>query len=263
MRLTRCAIGFNIKYRSKSIEQRHIKLAEFIWNPWHGCIKYSEGCKYCYVYRRDDSVGRDATIVTKTASFDLPLRRTRTGEYKLPVGSRVYTCMTSDFFIEQADEWRPEIWNIIKTRSDIEFFIITKRIARFLDCIPNDWDSGYPNVSIMCTIENQKQCDMRFPIFNSLPVAKKYIGCEPLLTDIDMRKYLNPSIKEVLAGGESGPDARVCDYDWVLNIRQQCIEAGVGFYFKQTGAKFKKDGKLYYIKRKFQHSQAIKANIGT
>jgi len=234
-----------------------------IWNPWHGCIKYSEGCKNCYVYRRDDSIGKDASQVTRTSYFDLPLKRGRDGQYKIPPGSTLYTCMTSDFFIEQADEWRTEIWNIIRTRSDVLFFIITKRILRFYDCIPDDWGSGYPNVSIVCTIENQKQCDIRFPFFNTLPIAGKFIACEPLLSDIDMSAYLNPSIAQVLAGGESGPKARICDYDWILHIRAQCVERNIPFYFKQTGARFKKDGKLYYVRRKYQHSQARKAGINT
>lgn len=232
-----------------------------IWNPWHGCIKYSEGCKNCYVYRRDNSIGKDASEIKKTLSYDMPVKRGRDGEFKVPSGSTIFCCMTSDFFIEQADGWRGGIWNIIKERGDIEFFIITKRILRFYDCIPQDWGNGYPNVSIICTIENQKQCDIRFPFFNTLPIANKFIACEPLLTDIDMSAYLNPSIRQVLVGGESGKEARPCDYRWVLNIREQCIAAGVRFYFKQTGARFIKDGKLYKVERKYQSSQARKAKL--
>ncbi len=234
-----------------------------IWNPWHGCRKYSEGCANCYVYRRDESVGKDASFIQKTSAFDLPLKRKRNGEFKILPGSIVFACMTSDFFVEEADEWRGDIWKIIKYRSDVNFMIITKRIVRFMDCIPDDWGEGYPNVSICCTMENQKQCDIRFPIFNSLPIAHKYVVCEPLLSDIDMSEYLSPSILQVLVGGESGNFARICNFDWVLHIRQQCIDNGVKFYFKQTGARFRKDGKLYVIKRKFQHSQARKANINT
>ena len=51
-----------------------------IWNPWHGCRKISAGCLNCYVYRRDESVGRDASAVVKTADFDLPVRRDRRSE---------------------------------------------------------------------------------------------------------------------------------------------------------------------------------------
>lgn len=234
-----------------------------VWNPWHGCKKYSPGCKNCYVYRRDSSVGRDASKVEKTKSFDLPLERKKNYEFKIPSGTLVYTCMTSDFFLDTADEWREDIWRMMRQRSDLDFMIITKRITRFSECIPLDWGKGYDNVMICCTIENQEQCDIRFPVFNSLPIRKKFICCEPLLSDIDMSSYLNKDILQVLVGGESGNDARICDYNWILNIRRQCIKADVPFYFKQTGAKFLKDGILYRIPRKFQHSQAKKANIAT
>ena len=69
----------------------------YIWNPWHGCHKYSEGCANCYVYRRDEAIGKDASVITTNATFDLPLRRTRNGEYNIPSGSTVYLCMTSVF----------------------------------------------------------------------------------------------------------------------------------------------------------------------
>ena len=234
-----------------------------IWNPWHGCEKYSAGCKNCYVYRRDESIGKDASIVTKTKSFDLPLKKNKKGEYKIPSGATVYTVMTSDFFNEGADEWREEIWDIIKTRSDLFFMIITKRIVRFASCVPADWEEGYDNVAITCTVENQKCADERLPIFMSLPIKHKYITSEPLLSKIDMSKYLDKSIEGVVVGGESGINARVCDYNWVLDIRRQCQEKGVPFHFKQTGAKLLKNGKLYNIKRMYQHSQARKAGIDT
>ena len=107
---------------------------EIIWNPWHGCVKFSEGCKNCYVYRRDESIGKDASHVEKTQNFDLPVRRKKDGQYKIPAGSTVYACMTSDFFLDKADCWRQEMWHIIKQRSDVSFIIITKRIARFEVC---------------------------------------------------------------------------------------------------------------------------------
>ena len=76
-----------------------------MWNLWHGCTKVSAGCAHCYMYRRDESVGRDPSRVTKTRSFNLPVRRLRTGEYKIPSGSHLYTCFSSDFFHADADGW--------------------------------------------------------------------------------------------------------------------------------------------------------------
>jgi protein gp37 len=233
------------------------------WNPWHGCRKYSEGCQNCYVYRRDESIGKDASIIEKTGSFDLPVRWKRDGEYKLVSGSTIYTCLTSDFFIEEADQWRNEAWDMIRHRNDIPFFIITKRIARFMECIPSDWGEGYPNVTIGCTVENQKQCNFRLPIFNKVPIISKCIICEPLLENIELFEYLNLSIKNVVVGGESGEKARCCDYSWIMNIREQCLSKNVPFHFKQTGANFIKDGRHYAVPRQMQMAQAKRANIDT
>jgi protein gp37 len=69
-----------------------------VWNPWHGCTKISEGCKYCYVYRIDSAHQRNSEEVKKTSNFNLPLKRTRSGDFKLTGGQTVYTCFTSDFF---------------------------------------------------------------------------------------------------------------------------------------------------------------------
>ena len=65
----------------------------------------------------------------------------------------------------------------------------------------------------------------------------------------------------MICGGESGKDARLCDYDWILSTRAQCIEFGVPFRFKQTGTYFRKGKRTYCIERKYQMSQAVKAGI--
>ena len=234
-----------------------------IWNPWHGCRKISAGCKNCYVYRRDAEFGKDSSIVQKTADFYLPGKRGRNRAYKLTAeDGPVYTCMTSDFFIEEADEWRMEIWQMIKERRDLHFVIITKRIHRFLSCIPKDWGEGYENVTIECTCENQEMTNRRLPLFLSLPIRHRELIHEPMLGPIDAGAYLSTGkIEHVTCGGESGPDARLLDYSWVLQVRENCIRFGVPFYFKQTGAHFRKDGKTYLIRRKDQLSQARKAGI--
>lgn len=236
-------------------------IPETTWNLWHGCHKISEGCRNCYVYRTDSKYEKDASEVAKTQNFNLPVKRNNKKEYKIPSGTLIYTCFTSDFFLEDADEWRIDAWKMIKQRSDCDFFIITKRIDRFLKCIPSDWEDGYDNVIIGCTVENQKMVDYRLPIFTSVPIKHKYIICAPLLESLNISPYLSTKIESVTVGGESGTQARVCDFDWVMNIHNQCVEKDVPFWFQQTGAKFIKDGKLYRIERKFQHSQARKANI--
>lgn len=82
-----------------------------------------------------------------------------------------------------------------------------------------------------------------------------------MLTPVNLSPYLSKEIELVVTGGESGAEARVCDYQWITAIREACIDHQVSFFFKQTGSKFVKDGKLYHINRWNQHSQAKKANI--
>lgn len=91
------------------------------WNPWHGCHKISAGCQNCYVYRIDARHNRDSSIVEKTNDFGLPLKHSRTGEYRLIGDETVYTCFSSDFFLEDADSWRAEAWRMIRARQDLRF----------------------------------------------------------------------------------------------------------------------------------------------
>lgn len=109
-----------------------------MWNLWYGCHKISAGCQHCYVYCGDAKRGIDSSVVTRTKSFDLPVRKKRTGEYKIPSGTELMTCFTSDFFVEDADNWRPEAWRMISERKDLKFLMITKRIHRLQQCIPED-----------------------------------------------------------------------------------------------------------------------------
>lgn len=233
------------------------------WNPWHGCTKISPGCKYCYVYRQDEMYGSSvaSSLCRKTAAFNLPVKRKRDKSYKIPGGKVVFTCFTSDFLLEDADQWRDECWQMIRQRRDLYFYFFTKRIHRFERCMPSDWGDGYDNVLIGCTVENQQMADYRLPIFRSLPIKHKSIIASPLLSALNLEPYLDDDIEEVSTGGESGVDARVCDYQWILDLREQCVANNVPFRFHQTGARLLKDGRLYRIPRRYQLSQAHKANI--
>lgn len=236
-------------------------MGDWNWNPWHGCKKISAGCAHCYVFRMDARYGKDSSLVVRNASFRLPVERNRDGIYKIPPGEEVATCFTSDFFVAEADAWRPEAWRIMAQRKDLRFLMITKRIDRFSVGLPSDWGQGYENVTVCCTVENQAMADARLPIYLDAPIAHKAIICEPLLGEIDLSDYLHDGIDLVSVGGESGEEARVCDYAWVLSIREQCRQAGIPFRFRQTGARLLKDGKLYRIRRRFQHQQAKRAKI--
>ena len=233
---------------------------EVTWNPWHGCTKYSEGCRYCYVYRQDEMFGRDSRECRKTNDFNLPIKKDRKGNYKIPSGSLVMTCFSSDFLLSDADSWRDECIEMMRERSDCMFYFFTKRIERLNFKVPD-------NVIVGCTCENQKTADYRLPIFKKLDIKHKTIILAPMLEKMDVSKFLGDDIYEVNVSGESGSSPqiraqiRALNYDWVLDIREQCIKANVNFGFHQTGARFIKDGREYRIERKYQISQAKKANI--
>jgi len=151
---------------------------------------------------------------------------------------------------------------MMRIRGDLRFFIITKRIHRFIECLPADWGDGWDNVTICSTVENQAMAGYRLPIFASCPVKHKEIICEPLLEKVDLSRWLN-GIEGVTAGGESGPGARPCHYEWVAELREQCLRADpkVPFWFKQTGARFVKDGKAVYVPRRMQFAEAEKCRL--
>ena len=230
-----------------------------VWNPWRGCKRYSEGCKHCYIHKGDLKRGINTEEIVKTKDFYKPIERLKNGNYKMK-SDLCYLCFQSDFLIEEADEWRNEVFKMIKERSDCQFLFLTKRIDRFLKCIPDDWNDGYDNVIVSCTIENQKQADYRLPIFNSLPIKHKLLSVQPLLENINIEKYLD-DIEVVVLGGESDSNGRVLDYDWVLNVREQCIRKNISFEFRQLGTNFLKDGRLYKIRTFDLSKQAKLANI--
>lgn len=231
-----------------------------MWSPWRGCKRYSDGCKYCYIHKGDARRGIDTSKIVKTDDFYSPILKNKNGEYKIKPNQTVYLCFSTDFLIEEADEWRNECWKMIKERSDLHFLFLTKRIERFSSCIPDDWGEGYDNVTVGCTVENQRNADYRLKIFSQLPIKHKNIICQPLIEKIDIAKYLN-GIELAVVGGESDKNARALNYDWVLFIREQCIEHGVSFEFRQCGTHFIKDGKMYTLKTRDLCSQAKKADI--
>ena len=149
---------------------------------------------------------------------------------------------------------------MIRERIDIEFLILTKRIDRFPVSLPADWEDGYDNVNIGCTVENQALADYRLPLFLSYPMKRRFIACSPLLEAIDLTHYLH-GVDHVTVGGETGREARECNYEWVLNIREQCLKSDVTFWFKNTGSLFRHDSKVEKINPYKQASVAKELGI--
>ena len=214
-----------------------IEWTDVTWNPWHGCVKVSPGCKHCYMYRDKGRFGQDPTdVVRSKTTFSAPL--------KLKEPQLIFTCSWSDFFIDLADEWRNEAWDIIKQTPHLTYQILTKRPERIHQCLPKDWGNGYENVWLGVSGETQSTHDQRHVELLKIPAALHWVSIEPMLEPVDLMLDLQtkdrPHIEWVVAGGESGPKARPSQLGWFRSLRDQCQSAGVPFFMKQITKNGKK-----------------------
>lgn len=236
-------------------EQSKIQWTDNTWNPWYGCIKVAQGCKNCYMYRDFERWKRDPAQVQRSRTrFNDPL--------SWKDGRMIFTCSLSDFFIEQADAWRPEAWAIIEKTPQHFYQILTKRPERIEKCLPQTKDEfGLPyapnNSIIVLSVSNQHEFDTMWPIMENLKRFWHFrigLSIEPILEYIDLTDWLEPvdigdehhrvesAVPDwVIVGGESGYKTgrykyRRCEIDWLLNIVSQCHAAGVPAFLKQTGS---------------------------
>lgn len=197
-----------------------------VWNPWRGCFKISEACKHCYI--NSLNTFEDCYYVLPHTFNDLPN------------GTVITMSLQSDFFLAEADKYREAAWTTIRNHPNLIFLIITKRIGRVKDCLPDDWGDGWDNVIIVATTENQKRADERIPILLSLPIKHRWICCTPLLENIDLTKYLETGqIEHVEINGErsyKNDEVRPLKIEWAKAIKEQCIKHNIRISFLSVGS---------------------------
>ena len=205
-----------------------IQWTDETWHPWKGCHHVSEGCANCYAMRPEFSRGRSPGTVERSLAKDFtkPVRWRRT--------LKVFVCSLSDFFHTDADAWRREAWEIMRTTPHI-YQITTKRIERAAGCLPEDWGASWPNVWLGVSVENQRRADERIPILLSIPAAIRWVSCEPLLESIDLSAYVD-QLDWIVTGGESARhNPRRAELDWFREVRDLCLETGTAYFHKQHG----------------------------
>ena len=202
-------------------------------------------------------VGEKSDIVTRTKGFDYPLKKDRQKRYKVKSGERIRVNMTSDTFVEEADEWRDEMWDIIRKRPDVIFWILTKRPERMAEHLPPDWGDGWDNVSLNITCEDQDMFTKRWAIFEKIQAKHKGLCLAPLLGPIDIRPALmSGQIEEVSCGGENYNDPRPCHDTWVEDLSYQCAVFHVNFIFYETGTFYVCNGVMHNMPYKSDQSVA-------
>jgi len=207
------------------VRESAIEWTDATWNPWRGCTKVSAGCDNCYMFREQERYGRDPSVVVRSkTTFNDPLKW---GEPR-----RVFTCSWSDWFHKDADQWRPEAWEIIRKTPHLTYQILTKRPGRIERHLPwGAFGDPWPNVWLGVSVENQDAA-FRVRQLQTIPAAVRFVSAEPLIGPL----ALNLSgIHWLIAGGESGPGHRPMEMDWVRSLRDQCLGAGTAFFLKQLG----------------------------
>lgn len=213
-----------------------IEWTDCTWNPVTGCTKISSGCKYCYAERMAKRLkamgnasyfnGFDLTIHERL--LELPLR------WKKP--RSVFVNSMSDIFHEQLPfDFICKVFDVMKQASRHRFQVLTKRSQRlfeFSEKLP--WPD---NVWMGVTVESIGYT-YRIDHLRQTGARLKFLSIEPLLGPMPSLDL--SAIDWVIAGGESGPGARPMSPAWLIDIRDQCIEAGVPFFFKQWGGTNKK-----------------------
>lgn len=217
-----------------------IEWTDHTFNPWWGCTKVSPGCQHCYADTVSSRFGHNVWGV------DAPRRFFDVGHWNDPLGweydagisgkrQRVFCGSMCDVFEGRLDliDERERLWRLIGETPSLDWLLLTKRPENVSAMVP--WADNWPdNVWLGVSVENQKFADDRLSILVEIPAEVRFISAEPLLGKIDLRMWL-PEIDWVIAGGESGAQARPMHPFWVTNILNDCTYTGTAFFFKQWG----------------------------
>ena len=213
-----------------------IEWADATWNPWRGCNKVSAGCKNCYAERDMTSRGFDFNQITRSkTTFNDPLK------WRDP--QIIFVCSWGDFFHDDVPlEWLDEAWNIMMRADQHIYLLLTKRAQNIKDALPPDWDVENPPAHIWLGVTVESEAEMgRLVALEDIPANTKFVSVEPILGPLPQLYSFFPSIDWVITGGESGPNCRLPDLDWVRDIRDQCVGYNIPFFHKQHGGASKID----------------------
>jgi protein gp37 len=228
-------------------------------NPWWGCTKVSPACDHCY-----------AAVISRRLSASLFGQRVVWGpggqqghkmeelEREAPAWDRaaaranerhrVFCGSMCDWAEGRADQ-RPSLarlFPLIERTTNLDWLLLTKRPNIGQRLLSEQWESIPRNIWVGSTIENQEWADRRLPHLLAIDARIRFVSIEPLLGPVDVRQHLGHGpgkLNWVICGGESGAGARGSAdvLAWYRSLRDQCVDGGVPFFFKQWG-RFRQDG---------------------
>ncbi len=213
-----------------------IEWTESTWNPVTGCTKISAGCANCYAERmakRLHAMGQanyanGFEVTMHTHMLEYPLK------WKKP--QVIFVNSMSDLFHKDISlEFIHQVFDVMTRASWHTFQILTKRAEYLAQLAPLlNWPD---NVWMGVTVEDA-DCVHRIDHLRDVPASIRFLSMEPLLSPVEDMNLDN--IDWVIVGGESGPGARPMLEEWILDIKKQCDNQSVAFFFKQWGGTNKK-----------------------
>jgi len=231
-------------------EESGISWTDATFNPWIGCTRVSPACDHCYAARDNErrkwvpswgGPGLPPSPRKRTKTWRDPIKWNRkAAETGRPL--RVFCASLADVFDNEApDEWRTDLWQLLRETPNLRWILLTKRIGNAAKMLPPDWP--FPNAGLMATLANQEEWDRDYRKLKATPAAWHGVSAEPLLGPIDMEPmtFHHGPVDWMITGGESGPVRRPLDMQWVRDIRDQCARFGVTFHHKQNGGLRGKD----------------------
>ena len=256
-----------------------IQWTDATWNPISGCSKVSPGCKNCYAERDWARLSRNPKLKNY---FGRPFTEVRCHPERLEQPLRwkkprkIFVNSMSDLFHEDVPfEFIHSVFTMMDRSRLHTFQVLTKRPERmnaYISSMKYEHLCGgrlgvalpLRNVWLGVSIENQETADERIPILLDTPAAVRFLSLEPLLEPVNLEwEWFNKTIADydpvidwVIVGGESGPNARPCNIEWIRSIIAQCRAAGVPVFVKQLGAvpcQFNEGGPRKQIPRVFRN----------
>lgn len=221
-----------------------IEWTHHTFNPWWGCTKVSPGCKHCYAETWAKRLGKDfwgnnaarrelsAAYWKQPFAWDAAAAASKTR-------SRVFCASMSDVFEDRRDldARRERLWQVIESTPNLDWLLLTKRPEKVSKLAP--WSAVWPrHVWLGSTAENQRWLDKRMASLLAAGAHTLFLSCEPLLGPLDLRTWVRSNarcVDWVIGGGESGHHSRPMNPEWVRDLRDQCLELGIRFHFKQWG----------------------------
>lgn len=222
-----------------------IEWTDHTFNPWWGCAKVSPGCEHCYAETWAKRVGakvwgaKTARRFFSEKHWDEPLKWNEDAK-AMRRRPRVFCASMADVFEDRDDlnPWRDKLWKLIGLTERLDWLLLTKRPQNVEKM--SIWKDGWPkNVWLGTTVEDQARANERLPYLLKHNATRRFLSCEPLIGAVDLTQWIGTKdffpIDWVIAGGESGANARPMLPSWARTLRDQCKNANVPFHFKQWG----------------------------